>query len=309
VNRASRHRAIGDRIAAGLARRAPGLRLYSHAVGWLSRRRLPRPVRAPLYGALGRSFGARLEEAELPLADYPSLGALFSRRLRPGARPLPADPDAVISPCDGTLSAMGAVRSGQLVQAKGRRYPLAQFVGDQTLAAALAGGTYFTVYLSPRDYHRVHAPVRGRLAGYQYIPGRLLPVGAGFRRRVDRLYAANERMVLRLDTERGPVAVALVGAAGVGNLSVPAAGLESRHLRRARRPHRMRFDVGLEVDRGAELGAFHLGSTVVVMLPPGFADVADGEPERAVRVGEPVARMISAGGRVSGGGVAAGGKA
>jgi phosphatidylserine decarboxylase len=193
------------------------------------------------------------------------------------------------------------------MQAKGKSYPLAQFVGDEELAAALAGGSYMTFYLSPRDYHRVHAPVRGRLAGYHYIPGKFLPVSPRFRRRADRLYAANERIVLRLETERGAVAVALVAAAGVGNISLPVAGLESRHLRWARRPHHVRFDVPVACERGAELGAFHLGSTVVVMYPPGFARVEDDEPDCPVRLGQIVGRIGELGGEAVGGPVAAGG--
>jgi phosphatidylserine decarboxylase len=192
------------------------------------------------------------------------------------------------------------------MQAKGRTYPLDQFVGDPELAAALAGGSYMTFYLSPRDYHRVHSPVRGRLAGYHYIPGRFLPVSPRFRRRADRLYAANERIVLRVETDRGPVAVALVAAAGVGNISLPVAGLESRHLRRARRSHQVRFDVPVAVDRGAELGAFHLGSTVVVMYPPGFQQLEDDEPDRPVMLGERIGRRAVAGATRSGP-VAAGG--
>ncbi len=203
---------------------------------------------------------------------------------------MPADPVAVVAPCDGRMSAVGPIRSGQLIQAKGRTYRLDDFVADEALAAELTGGAYMTFYLSPRDYHRVHAPVRGRLAGYQYIPGKLMPVSGRFRRAADRLYAANERVVLRLETDRGPVAVALVAASGVGNISLAATGLESRHLRRARRAHQVRFDVPLGVDRGAELGAFHLGSTVVVMFPRGMVDLAeDADRDRAVVLGEAVA--------------------
>ena len=294
MNRSKRQTAIGDRIAVSVARRAP-LHLYSGAVGWLSRRRLPRPARAPVYRAIGRCVGARLDEAELPLADYPTLGALFARRLRGGARPLAADPVAVVSPCDGRLSAVGPIRSGQLIQAKGRTYPLADFVADEALAADLGGGAYMTFYLSPRDYHRVHSPVRGRLASYQYIPGKFMPVSGPFRRGADRLYAANERVVLRLETDHGPVAVALVAASGVGNISLAVTGLESRHLRRTRRAHQVRFDVPLTIDRGAELGTFHLGSTVVVMFAPGMVELAeDGDVDQAVVQGQAVAALMPA---------------
>jgi len=294
-----------ERITVGLVRRAP-LGWYSEAVGWLSRRRLPRPVRAPVYQALGRCIGARLDEAELPLADYPSLGALFARRLRVGARPVAGDPAAVVAPCDGRISTCGPIRSNQLIQAKGRGYSLDTFVADRRLAGALAGGAFMTFYLSPRDYHRVHSPVAGRLVGYQYIPGRLMPVSRRFRS-IDQLYAANERLVLEIETAQGPVGMALVAASGVGNISLLAAGLESRHLRRARRAHQVRFDVPVALDRGAELGAFHLGSTVVLMLPAGAATLLhEGEPDCNVQVGEAVARLVDVTdhGRVADGGSA-----
>src|SRR5690606_18551686 len=126
--------------------------LVSAAIGWGARRRLPGPVRSPLYRAFARWAGARVDEAELPLNEYPSLGHFFARRLRPGLRPVDDTPGVVVAPCDGVVAAAGTVERGRMIQAKGKDYDLARLVVDEQMAAELEGGAYLTIYLSPRDY-------------------------------------------------------------------------------------------------------------------------------------------------------------
>lgn len=229
-----------------------------------------------------RATGADLDEAELDLPAYPSLGDLFARRLRPGLRPLDPARSAILAPCDGVLAARGTAVDGALVQAKGRTYRLDELVVDPELAAQLTGGEYATIYLSPRDYHRVHAPVAGRLIAYDYVPGALWPVNLRVAARRDRLLARNERVVISLDTVLGRVAVVMVGAAGVGNLRLAHAP-DSVTWRAA--GERRRIELDASVARGDELGAFRLGSTVVVVFPPGAARLA-GEVGQPVRFGE-----------------------
>src|SRR5262252_1883855 len=149
---------------------------YSALVGWGATRPLPSRLRGLAYRAFARAVGANLDEVELALGGYPSLGDFFARRLQRGAREVDAAPSAIISPCDGVLAARGTAVSGALVQAKGRTYQLAELVADGELASRLTGGPYATIYLSPRDYHRVHAPVDARIEGYDYLPGALWPV-------------------------------------------------------------------------------------------------------------------------------------
>jgi len=262
--------------------RKPGP-VYSALVGLTARRRLPVPLRSAAYRAFARAVGANLGEAELDLRAYSTLGDLFARRLRPGARQIDPAHDAIISPCDGALAARGTAVEGELIQAKGKSYQLDQLVIDGELADRLRGGDYATIYLSPRDYHRVHTPIDARLVRYDFIPGSLWPVNPLVASRRDRLLVRNERVVIVLDAGRyGYVAVVMVGAAGVGNIKLEYAP-ESVTWRQTGERRRIELDV--ELSRGDELGAFLLGSTVVVVFEPGKIRL-DGDVGSVLRFGE-----------------------
>jgi phosphatidylserine decarboxylase len=266
---------------------------YSALVGLGARATLPPALRAATYRAFARAVGANLDEAELPLEAYPSLGDFFARRLRPGVRPIDQSPTAIVAPSDGVLAARGEAVDGALVQAKGQTYQLAQLLArdpDDALVRRLTGGAYATVYLSPRDYHRVHAPVAGRLVAYDYVPGALWPVMPRVVARRPALFARNERVVITLDAGRlGWVAVVMVAASGVGNLwlnqpAIPGGGgFGTLAWRAAGEPRRVEH-AGVSVGRGEELGAFHLGSTVIVVFEPGRAAL-EGAVGEVVRIG------------------------
>jgi phosphatidylserine decarboxylase len=251
--------------------------VYSHVVGATARIPIPRPLRKGALGAFARAVGADVSEADQALDAYGSVSDFFARRLRSGLRPIHEDPRAVVSPADGVVSAAGTCDGDTLVQAKGRDYRIDELVADGDLARRLRGGQFVTVYLSPRDYHRVHSPVAGSLLFYHYIPGSLWPVSPWYQRTIPSLYARNERAVIAIETADGPVVVVLVGAAGVGNLwlsQVQAPGRlgeETRGLRPGGEPRR--FIANTAIDRGDELGAFQLGSTVVVLFPAGVTEV------------------------------------
>ena len=262
--------------------RKPGP-VYSALVGLTARRRLPVPLRSAAYRAFARAVGADLNEAELDLRSYASLGDLFARRLRPGARTVDPDLDTVVSPCDGVLAARGTAVDGALIQAKGKTYQLDELLCDHEFAERLTGGDYATIYLSPRDYHRVHTPVDGRLVRYEYIPGALWPVNPKIASRRDRLLVRNERVVITIDAGRlGKVAIVMVGAAGVGNIALSYAP-ESVMWRAS--GERRRIELDYELTKGDELGAFRLGSTVVMVFEPKAAELA-GEVGQALRFGE-----------------------
>lgn len=282
---------LRDRLLVDSFRWAP-TGLYSALVGWGARTRLPRPLRAPLYGAFARMVSARTDEAAEPLAAYPSFGDFFARSLRPGARPIAAD--AVVAPSDGVVAAAGAIAGQTLIQAKGKDYTVGELVVDERLAAAVQDGWFATVYLSPRDYHRVHAPVAGTLRGYHHVPGRRWPVSMPFVRRVDRLFAVNERVVIELESAWGPVAVVMVAAAGVGNVwlsHLDGGGGETRSWQGKGEERHVSLRVPLAA--GDELGAFLLGSTVIVLLPAGAPRLAL-EAGEVVRVGQ---SLVTAEGR------------
>jgi phosphatidylserine decarboxylase len=240
-----------------------------------------------VYRAFARAVGANLDEVELDLAHYDSLGDFFARKLRHGARVIDAAPGAVISPCDGVIAARGRAVAGELLQAKGRTYQLAELIADAALAARLTGGAYATIYLSPRDYHRVHTPIAATVLGYDYLPGSLWSVKPSVVARYD-VIARNERVVFQLDAGRlGRAALVMVGAGGVGNIRLaPALGgeVDSAWWRSAREPRRVELP-GVKLAKGDELGAFRLGSTVVIVFEAGKIDLA-GEIGDAVQFGQ-----------------------
>jgi phosphatidylserine decarboxylase len=235
------------------------------------------------YRAFARAVGAQTEDAELGLAEYPSLGAFFARRLRDGLRPIDPRPNVIVAPCDGVVAASGTVARGTLVQAKGRTYTLAGLLADRELATQFDGGSYCTIYLSPRDYHRVHAPCAGELVRYDYLPGALWPVAPQIANRRDGLLARNERVVIRMNSPTlGNVAIVMIGAAGVGSIALahaPPRWPTARALRRGREPRSLELAQPLE--RGAELGAFRLGSTVVLAFVRGAVALADTVAQQA----------------------------
>jgi phosphatidylserine decarboxylase len=275
---------------------------YSALVSWGAGQALPSSLRGLAYRAFARLVGANLDEVELELGSYPSLGDFFARKLRHGARELDTAASAIISPCDGVVAARGIAAAGALVQAKGRTYQLAELVADAGLAARLTGGPYATIYLSPRDYHRVHAPIAAQVLGYDYVPGALWPVNPRVAARRDGLLARNERVVIRMNAGAlGHVALVMVGAGGVGNIRL-APGLggatpDSAVWRAAREPRRVELS-GVTVARGDELGAFRLGSTVVLVFEPDKVELA-GEVGLAVRFGQRIGRRLGVGGGAS----------
>jgi phosphatidylserine decarboxylase len=256
----------------------------SRVAGRFSDLRLPAAVLAPAIRAYARAVGADLSEAELPPEAYPSFNAFFTRRLREGVRPIADGEGVVVSPSDSRLSAIGAAPpDGRLEQVKGSSYSIDAFLGSAEDAAPFRRGVHATLYLSPAMYHRVHSPVDGRVRAWRYVPGRLFPVNGAGVRSVPGLFTRNERVALFLDTEaHGPVAVVLVGAANVGRMSLPFADLVTN---RGRPAGRVVPAEPVAVRRGDEIGAFNLGSTVVLLVAdPGLVPAAGAGD--LVRVGQ-----------------------
>jgi len=202
----------------------------------------------------------------------------------------PGDAKALLSPADGKISQLGKIVDGRIFQAKGQEYTAAELLGDEASAVPYRNGRFATIYLSPRDYHRVHAPADARVLGYDYLPGALWSVNPRVAARRDGLLARNERVVIRMHGALGHIALVMVGAGGVGNMRLAEAlggEVDSDRWRAAREPRRVELS-GVEVARGDELGAFRLGSTVVVVFEPGRAELVGeiGDPMRfGVRLG------------------------
>jgi len=261
----------------------------SRLAGEFARTRFPAPMQRVLNRGFVRTFKVDAEEAEFPIEDYTSLQALFTRRLRLGARPLAEDPTAIVSPVDGALGACGTARDGRLLQVKGREYDVETLLGGGLRAQAFAAGTYATYYLSPRDYHRIHAPVAGQVVAARYLPGQLWPVNRRAVAHIDDLFARNERLVTFIGTAHGEVAVVAVGATMVGRVVVTYDDLTT-NLRGAAQIER-EYPNGPRLARGEELGRFEFGSTVVVVLPPGAGAFDERPAGTSVRMGQAVGQL------------------
>jgi phosphatidylserine decarboxylase len=213
-----------------------------------------------------RRYRVAIDEAERPLEDYASILDFFTRRLKPGLRPLDPDPKALLCPCDGAYLAGGPVGDGQLYQAKGRSFTLDALLAEEGALSRFRDGSYFTLYLAPKDYHRVHSPASGRIVGHTYLPGALFPVNAAAVAHVDQLFAKNERLITHIETEVfGRVDVVMVGATCVGHIRVAYDGAVRTNSGEAA-VVRKRYEAPIAIARGDELGVFEMGSTVIVVV-------------------------------------------
>ncbi|OVZ59954.1 phosphatidylserine decarboxylase [Pigmentiphaga sp. NML080357] len=266
--------------------------LISSAFGRLAQCRTA-PLKNRAIARFIRQYGVDMSEALEPdPTAYEHFNAFFTRALKPGARPLDASPGAILCPADGAISQLGAIREGRIFQAKGHDFSAAELLGgDDLRAQPFLDGAFATIYLSPRDYHRVHMPVAGTLRETVYVPGRLFSVNPLTARSVPRLFARNERLACLFDTEHGPMAVVLVGAMIVGAMETVWAGQVAPH---GSRIVTTRYEEGaVRLEKGAEMGRFKLGSTVVLLLAPGRLAWSEAlGPLSGVRMGEALGRAV-----------------
>ena len=266
-------------------------RLLSSAARALAYSPSPRISRW-LIDTVTRKFGVDLSEAaEADPRAYATFNAFFTRALKAGVRIPDPDPRAVLMPADGRISQCGAIKGGDIFQAKGQSFTAAELLGDEEAAIPFADGLFATVYLSPKDYHRVHMPWSGKLRETVHIPGRLFSVGPAAVRLVPRLFARNERLVCHFDTDFGPMAMVMVGALLVSGVETVWSGVEIPRYGDAVTVKDYR-GANIRLERFAEMARFNYGSTVIVLLPPGVAELAPGlSAESAVRLGERLATL------------------
>lgn len=265
--------------------------LLSALVRGLTRIRL-RPVKNLLIAVIGGIAGVDWSEARRKeYADYVHFNDFFTRELEDGARVIDPDPDALVSPSDGRISACGRITSDRILQAKGHHYTIRALLADDPACGDFQNGFFHTVYLSPRDYHRVHMPVAGELQRMIHVPGRAFSVSPRTVRELPGLFARNERVVSLFETTHGPMALVLVGAMLVSSMDTVWAGtVNPPRARRVERTDWSRRGIGL--DKGAEMGRFNMGSTVIVLLPPGaVAALEEFEPGDPVLVGQRLGRL------------------
>jgi phosphatidylserine decarboxylase len=285
---------LGERMAQKAWRFLPK-RFLSRMIGWGARRRLPGPLQRSLLQSYARAYRLDCAEAEHPIAEYPCLQSFFTRRLAQGARALPLDEKLIVAPSDGVVCEAGIATSGKLLEAKGSVFTLRNLLADDDLAARLTGGPYLVIYLSPRDYHRVHFPMTGKVVSWTHIPGKLFPVGSKSVKREPGLFAKNERFVTVVDSDAGRYAVVMVAAVGVGHITAAYDAEVATHqggFANGSVRHK-ELTPAVSVQRGQELGVFNLGSTTITLFEPGHLALNALLSDQPIRMGEPVGRMMA----------------
>jgi phosphatidylserine decarboxylase len=234
-------------------------------------------------------FKVNMDEAlESDPHAYETFNAFFSRALKPDVRPIVAGEKELACPVDGTVSQARAIEDGRIFQAKGHDYSLEQLLGGSTeRAQPFQDGSFATIYLSPRDYHRIHMPVSGTLREMIHVPGRLFSVNPATTRVIPGLFARNERVVSIFDTEAGPMAMVKVGAVNVGSIETVWAGEVTPPAGRVVRSWRYKGDEAITLEKGQEMGRFNMGSTVIVVFGPAAVEWnEDIQPDAPVRLGQ-----------------------
>jgi len=283
---------MSDRLFISAMRAVPKNAL-SRLVGRLTDLELPGRLLQPAMRGFASHYRIDLG-ASPPIESYRTFGQFFARPLRPGLRPIAPGDRVVVSPVDARVSEAGLASAGRMVQAKGIDYTVAALLGDAELGRRFDGGAWTTLYLSPQDYHRIHFPLGGAITGWRYLPGQLWPVNAASVANVPGLFTVNERLVTLLDTPLGLAAVVAVGATVVGRVRAaydPAVPLTDRPG--ATGMQRGDYAPPRPVAKGAELGAFEMGSTVILVFEPGRVKLsARLVPGARVLVGEAIGAAV-----------------
>lgn len=260
----------------------------SATVGRLTRVKAPATWHRAAMRAFARRYQVDLSEAEAGIDGFRTFSEFFSRRLKTGLRSVDADPRSVVSPVDGVVSQIGVAAGFECLQAKGISYPLSQLLAGDTEAQQFRDGPFITLYLSPRDYHRIHAPVAGEIEGFAYLPGEFWPVNPISVRRKSALFCLNERLITYMKTPAGHCAVVKVGATCVSRIR---ASYDNVITHSGRKPKSHRYPAAIGIRKGEELGAFEMGSTVILLFEKGrvqwLPTVAEGSRVRmGMKIGE-----------------------
>jgi phosphatidylserine decarboxylase len=277
---------IASRVAAEVLRVLPRKHI-SQMMGRLADLQGPPPLVQQSIRAFVRAYDVDMSEAVVPAEGFASFDAFFTRELRENARVADARPDVVVSPADGRVEDFGEIADDARFRVKGFDYTVGELLGSDEEAERFRGGAFFIVYLSPRDYHRVHAPVDGRIRRARHVDGTLYPVNSLGLKYVKKLFARNERVVTIQASRFGEVATVMVGAIGVGRITM---SYDPRFVtNRGRVSDPVDYgEHGPALVRGGELGRFHLGSTAIVLLGSGHDYRFMVEAGKHVRLGEAV---------------------
>ena len=261
-------------------------------MGALADVKVPTAVLKPAISAYSLGFRVNRDEAAVPEDGFSCFGDFFARPLKAGARPVSPETDAFVSPCDGEIAAIQSIHpdSSDRFSVKGFDYSIDQLVGSEC-GDLFAGGGGMVIYLHPRDYHRVHVPVDGALRKVRHIAGTRFPVAPWAEKRVDGIFQRNERMVFHFDVAGGTLVLVMVAAFGVGNIVTPYAPPKGAHTSAVR----LFESTAAPLEKGAELGAFRLGSTVVMLWTAQQLSLLSTTAPGKVRFGEKIGTMLRSG--------------
>lgn len=268
--------------------------VLSRAAGWLANTEI-KSIKDPFTRWFVEKYGVNMLEAkETDYTAYRTFNDFFTRELKEDARPIVAGESSLACPADGAISQLGSIHNGRIFQAKGHDYSLLELVGgNPELAAEFDNGHFATVYLSPKDYHRVHMPIAGTLRSMTYVPGQLFSVNTVTAENVPRLFARNERLVCVFDTAAGPMAMILVGAMIVAGIETVWTGQVTPHRREVRSTNYL-DNAPIHLEKGEEMGRFKLGSTVIMLFGADQVRWLDAlEAESPVQMGEHFGNLVA----------------
>ncbi|NRB38404.1 MAG: phosphatidylserine decarboxylase [Pseudomonadales bacterium] len=248
-------------------------------------------IKNPLINAFAKQYQVDLSEALIEDAEsFSSFNDFFTRALKPDARTLCDETNSIASPADGAISELGEIKLGSIMQSKGQYYSLMDLLaGDVDSCGDYLGGKYATIYLSPKDYHRVHMPLDGTLIKMSYVPGRLFSVNQATANQIPGVFARNERLVCHFESEQGPFVMILVGAMIVAGIETVWAGQVTPLINKVQKTDYSAQKGGIHLKKGEEMGRFKLGSTVILLFPEGKADWQENlKNGTALRLGEKI---------------------
>lgn len=260
----------------------------SRFVGTIADLKLPKFLLATAIRLYVKAYKVDMGSFETPENGFATFNEFFTRLLKKGARTVNQEPDVVVSPCDGRVVTVGRIENGMLLQAKGKYYSLDSLLGDERLAMSLEGGTFLTVYLSPRDYHRVHFPCDCEVTRLIYRTGKLFTVSPQAIDRVENLFPTNERLTTVMNTPFGTMALCMIGASCVGRITTSYAPISTERLAT---DSELTFNPPIPKKKGEELGTFFLGSTVVLALGSDYLELLCPPEGSPITMGSPIFRM------------------
>ncbi|MBU4246490.1 MAG: archaetidylserine decarboxylase [Nanoarchaeota archaeon] len=261
----------------------------SRALGKLAKKKLPKIILIPWISSYCVLFGVNMSESKKDAYDFQTFDEFFTRELKSGIRKIDVSKNSVISPVDGKMMEFGAIEKNMLIQAKGKIYMLESLLEDGALASKFENGSFLTIYLAPKNYHRIHAPISGKIAGYQYIPGSLFCVNKISSETIENLFSKNERLITYLECRKNTIAIVKVGACVVGKICATyenAAFDTSCNM-----ALKKTYSKKIPIEKGEEIGRFEIGSTVVLLFESGVITFGDLVRGAEIKMGQKIGTL------------------